>query len=217
MKQMEEAKCMICLDKLSRYDIFLSNPCGHFLCIDCVRELTIRWQSRTSRRKCPSCRGLLDLFSPIVKPHSYSICNNVNSSLFFWIPRNLTFRKGSALQNLISFLEQKNYLHAFKLSFLLNIKPNDQQEIIAPGWKAMYREMEESLVCVLCNTYISLNDSFVTKCGHFYCTICASYTLYSRAMKLDNDRIPCNECGMYLKDDSLDYGLIRPMGHEELS
>ena len=212
---MAEAKCSICLETIpSRYSILLTNPCGHFLCQNCAKELTIRWRNRTSRRKCPNCRDLLDGFNSIIKPHSYSICNNVNASLFFWIPKNLAFKEGSAYQNLIKYLEVKSFQHAFKLSFLLNIQPDEHQELIAPGWKARYRTMVENLFCVLCNTHISLDDCFVSKCGHFYCTVCASYTLYSKAMKLSYRYTPCTECGQILKDHDLDYGLIRPMGVE---
>ena len=212
---MAEAKCSICLEIISsRYLIFLTNPCGHFLCQSCTEELTIRWRSRTSNRKCPSCRNLLDAYNSIIKPHSYSICNNVNASLFFWVPKNLPFREGIARQNVIKFLEVKSFQNAFKLCFLLNIKPSEQHELIAPGWKAMYKTMVENLSCVLCNTHISLEDCFVSPCGHFYCTVCASYTLYSSAMKLPSNDIPCNECGRSLKTHDLDYGLIRPVGAE---
>ena len=213
---MTEAKCTICLDKLpTRNLIFLTNPCDHFLCQDCAKELTIRWRNRTSRRKCPNCRNLLDSFNSIIKPHSYSICNNVNASLFFWVPKNLTFREGSAHQNLIRYLEEKHYTHAFKLCFLLNVEPDDQQELIAPGWKAKYRSMAESLSCVLCSAYISLENCFVSKCSHFYCTVCASYTLYSSPIRSISNDIPCIECGQILKDHYLDYGLIRPMKKDE--
>ena len=211
---MSEAKCAICLEDLVRPSIFLINPCGHFLCEGCSKELTIRWKNRNSRRKCPSCRGLLDSRNSIIKPHSYSICNSVNSSLFFWVPKNLIFRGTVARQNLITFLEEKNFKSAFKLCFLLDIEPDDQQELVCPGWKDKYISLCLSLSCVLCNCQLFLDDCFVSRCGHFYCTVCASFTLYSRSMTMESGDIPCNDCGRVLKDHPSDYGLIRPMKQE---
>ena len=112
----------------------------------------------------------------------------------------MTTLRHSYSRDLFKNLEKRNFTMAFKVCFLLGLKPDDYQESIAPGWRTRYYDMLSYSSCSLCkSTKIDLTDAFITDCGHFYCTKCATGSNFAKALKSSNVDSYCHDCGDLLK------------------
>ena len=189
--------------------MFITNPCGHLLCKTCVQRLLLEWQDVT-RKECANCRSVLNFLSPIIKPRSYCITNLLSSSIYHWTPKIMPLR-ATLPQDLITYLDQRNFVQAFRICFLLGIRPTRQHELIAPGFRNQYESMTRSSTCALCRCLISMDDCFVVKCGHFYCTVCSSLIHFNRGLL--SPALSCAACNAIIGESS-EFVFIRPL--EEL-
>ena len=150
------------------------------------------------------CRTVL-LGHLFAKPALFH-CSRLNTtSLFIWVPTSVYIRQNYP-QSLLECLDVKNILKAFYYTFLMISVPSKLEKSLAPGWADYYETRRNNLSCTICSLPIKFEMAFVARCGHFFCTICSSYTVE----RSRNTPIRCKECHEDLKDDFTDILFMRP-------
>ena len=109
------------------------------------------------------------------KPGLFSATRLHRCSLFVWVPTS-TYIHTNFNQSMIDALTSRNFIKAFYYSFLMSTSPSDVEKVLAPTWSQYYEDRKKNLTCTTCALPISFGQVFATKCGHFYCTICAAYS-----------------------------------------
>ena len=124
--------------------------------------------------KCPIYRAVLrdHLFT---KPGPFSAARLLQCFLFVRLPTS-TYMYSNFAQSIVEALTSKNFIKAFYYSFLMDTTPTAVEKMLAPSWPQCYEERKNNLTCTTCAMPISFAQAFGTRCGHFYCTICAAYS-----------------------------------------
>ena len=83
-----------------------------------------------------------------MKAICYSITKVSEANLYHWVPRAMTIRNNFE-QDLIFHLEEKDFLNAHKVCFVLGITPTEGHELIAPGFREDYAQRYLYQLCSL--------------------------------------------------------------------
>ena len=207
IEEFEKAACCICKEHLQREQLILSNPCAHYFCASCACQMIKIWNEEGRLRpKCPICRAVLrdHLFA---KPGFFSATRLHQCSLFVWVPTS-TYIHSNFNQSMVEALTSRNFTKAFYYSFIMNTtRSSDVEKVLAPTWSQYYEDRRRNLTCTTCNLPINFAQAFGTKCGHFYCTICAAYSTSRPRVS----PMLCPICDEDIEDETMEIIFMRPI------
>ena len=171
--ELQNMKCCVCSMDLEKDQIVISNPCSHFLCPDCAAELIRSWNLDGRKKKCPMCRTILveDLFN---KPFGCNMTKSDSTAVFVWIPKGI-YLKQNYEQDLLSYLTNNDLHMAFASAFMLDRLPNHLHMSFSTEWEEYFYQRMKDMYCSSCKLKIDIHLLFMTKCGHFFCTLSATF------------------------------------------
>ena len=78
-------------------------------------------------------------------------------------------------QDLINSLTEGNLFRSFSTTFMLNHLPNYVDSSLCNECNEYYYERARNICCSFYKVKFELTVVFMSTCGQFYCSICASY------------------------------------------
>ena len=156
-----------------------------------------------AEKKCPMCRTILvDFFN---KPFACNMTKSDSAAVFVWIPKGV-YLKPNYEQDLLFYLTNNDVHMAFASTFMLDRLPNHLDLSFSTNWEEYYYQRMKDMYCS-CKLKFEIDLLFMTKCGHFFCTICTTFM----QNKEREEPLKCTECFEVIENTELPLIFMRPV------
>ena len=158
------------------------------------------------KKKCPMCRTILqeEYFN---KPFACNMTKIDSTAVFVWIPKGL-YLKSNYEQDLLCHLTNNDLHMAFASAFMLDRLPNPLDQSFSTEWEEYYHKRMKEMHCSSCKIKIEIDLLFMAKCGHFFCTVCASFM---QTKEREESSLKCTECLDPIETNELPLIFMRPV------
>ena len=207
---MSSSVCPICQKPLPREEMVMTSTCYHYYCSDCATQQIEYWfMNDIDLKSCAICRKELggEFF---LKPIQYMAPSMSQNLIYCWVPCSVIIFE-DLQRNFDTAILNIDFREAFRAAFLLGIKPQNNHEILAPGWTNFYFQKASTMFCVGCFRKLPIILAFMSRCGHFYCTSCAAFI--PRRNEFYNAPLTCMApgCPCVMDTGNDNYFFLRPL------